>query len=113
MKSVKTAVEVETVLQYEYSKKLVADGRKIYLDPFRSRSHGWQTKEEGMVFWPIIPYCDIFSCFVFNPSELGSNDLSDYKNCYFSYYMSGWLQPLMYHKLNFSFLMMSVDIYNL
>ena len=113
MKSVKTAVEVETVLQYEYSKKLVADGRKIYLDPFRSRSHGWQTKEEGMVFWPIIPYRDIFSYFVFNPSELGSNDLSDYKNCYFSYYMSGWLQPLMYHKLNFSFLMMSVDIYNL
>ena len=48
----------------------------------------------------MILYPDIFSYLVFNPSELGSNNLSDYKNCKaYSYYMSGWLQPLMYHNL--------------
>ena len=95
MKSVKTAVEVEAVLKNEYSKKLVVDGRKIP-DPFKI-PHRWQTEEEGMVFWPMILYPNIF---VFNPPELGSNDLSYNKNCKaHSYYMSGWLQPLMYHNL--------------
>ena len=51
-----------------------------------------------MVFWPMILCNDIFSYLVFNPSELGSNNLSNYKNCKaYSYYMSGWLQPLMYY----------------
>ena len=49
MKPVKTAVELEAVLKTEYSKKLVVDDRKIS-DPFKI--HGWQTEEEGMVFWP-------------------------------------------------------------
>ena len=98
VKPVKTAVEVEAVLKNEYSKKLVVDDRKIP-DPFKI-PHGWQTEEEGIVFWPMILYPDIFSYLVFNPSELGSNNLSDYKNCKaYSYYMSGWLQPLMYHNL--------------
>ena len=110
VKPVKTEVEVEAVLKNEYSKKLVVDDRKIP-DPFKI-PHGWQAEEER-IFWLMILYPDIFSYFVFNPSELGSNDLSDYKNCYFSCYMSGWLQLLMYHNLNFSFLMKSVDIYNL
>ena len=79
VKSVKTVVEVEAVLKNEYSKKLVVDDRKIP-DPFKI-PHGWQTEEEGIVFWPMILYPDIFSYLVFNPSELGSNDLSDYKNC--------------------------------
>ena len=48
----------------------------------------------------MILYPDIFSYLVFNPSELGSNNLSDYKNCKaYSYYMSGRLQPLMYYNL--------------
>ena len=98
MKPVKTAVELEAVLKYEYSKKLAVDDRKIP-DLFKM-PHGWQTEQEEMVFWPMILYPDIFSYLVFNPSELGSNDLSDYKNCKaYSYYMSGWLQPLMYHNL--------------
>ena len=95
MKSVKTPVEVEAVLKNEYSKTLVVDDRKIP-DPFKI-PHRWQTEEEGMVFWPMILYPNIF---VFNPPELGSNDLSYNKNCKaHSYYMSGWLQPLMYHNL--------------
>ena len=37
---------------------------------------------------------------MFNPSELGSKDLSDYKNSKaYSYYKSSWIQPLMYHNL--------------
>ena len=97
VKPVKTAVEVEAVLKNEYNKKLVVDDRKIP-DPFHI-SHGWQTEEEGIVFWPKILYPDIFSL-VFNSSELESNNLSDYKNCKaYSYYMSGGLQPLMYHNL--------------
>ena len=65
----------------------------------------------------MILYADVFSYLVFNASELGSNDLSDYKNCKaYSYYMSGWLQPLMYHNLTgskFCILKESVDIRNL
>ena len=35
---------------------------------------------------------------MFNPSELGSNDLNDYKNSKaFSFYKTGWLQKLSYH----------------
>ena len=79
VKPVKTAVELEAVLKYEYSKKLVVDDRKIP-DLFKM-PHGWQTEQEEMAFWPMILYPDIFSYLVFNPSELGSNDLSDYKNC--------------------------------
>ena len=68
-------------------------------DPFKI-PHDWQAKEEGMVFWPMNVYPDIFSYLVFNQSELGSNDLGDYKNWKgYSCYMSGWLQPLMYHNL--------------
>ena len=70
-----------------------------------------------MVFWPMILYPDVFSYLVFNPSELGSSDLNDYKNWKaYSYYMSGRLQPLMYHNLTgskFVLLKESVDIHNL
>ena len=87
VKPVKTAVEVEAVLKNEYSKNLVVDDRKIP-DPFKI-PYGWQTEEEGMVYWLMILYPNIFSYLVFNPSEPGSNDLSDYKNCKdYSYYMS-------------------------
>ena len=38
---------------------------------------------------------------MFYPSELGSKDLSDYKNSKAqSYYKSGWLHPLQYHNLS-------------
>jgi len=45
-------------------------------------------------------YPDIFNYLMFYPAELGSKDLSDYKNCKaYSYYKSGWLKPLVYHDL--------------
>ena len=98
VRPVKIAVEIEAVLKNEDSNKLVVDDRKIS-DPFKI-PHGWQAEEEGIVSWPMILYPDIFSYLKFNPSELGSDDLSDYKNCNtYSYYMSGWLQSLMYHNL--------------
>ena len=44
---------------------------------------------------------DIFSYLMFFPSELGSTDLSDYKQCKaYSYFSNGWLQPLLYHTLS-------------
>ena len=37
---------------------------------------------------------------MFYTSELGSKNLSDHKNSKaYSYYKSGWLQPLHYHNL--------------
>ena len=48
-----------------------------------------------MAFWPVLSYPDILKFLMFYPSELGSKDLSDYKNSKaYSYYKSGWLQPL-------------------
>ena len=38
---------------------------------------------------------------MFYPTQLDSTDLSDYKNLKaYSYYESGWLQPLYFHKLS-------------
>ena len=49
----------------------------------------------------MLSYPDIFNSLTFYPSELGSKDLSDYKNSRtYSYYKSGWLQPLQYHNLS-------------
>ena len=40
-------------------------------------------------------YPDIFNYLMFYPTELGSTDLGDYKKSKaYSYYKSGWLQPL-------------------
>ena len=96
---VKTAVEVETELEVEYMAKLKIDERNIP-DLFKI-PHGWMQEEEGMVFWPIMLYPDIFNYLMFNPSELGITDLSDYKNSKaYSYYKCGWLQTLSYHNLS-------------
>ena len=62
--------------------------------------HGWMGEDEGMAFWPMLSYPDIFNFLMFYPSELGSKDLSDYKNRNtYSYYKSGWLQLLQHHNL--------------
>ena len=53
-------------------------------------------EEEGMKFWSMLLYSDILNYLMFFSSELGSNDLNDYKNskaC--SYHKSNWLQPLI------------------
>ena len=58
-------------------------------------------EDEGMGFWPILSYQDIFNFLMFYPIELGSKALSEYKNSKaYSYYKSGWLQYLQYHNLS-------------
>ena len=38
---------------------------------------------------------------MFYPTQLGSTDLNDYKDSKaYSYYKSGWFQPLYFHKLS-------------
>ena len=65
-------------------------------------------RSERMAFWPVLSYINVFNFSVFYPSELGSKNRSDYKpilklyknlykNCKaYSYYKSGWLQPMQY-----------------
>ena len=54
-----------------------------------------------MAFWPKLSYPHIFNYLMFYPAQLGGTDLSDYKNTKaFSYYQSGWPQPLYFHKLS-------------
>lgn len=37
---------------------------------------------------------------MFNPSELGSSDLNDYKSSKaYSYFSNGWLGPILYHEV--------------
>ena len=58
-------------------------------------------EDERMTFWPMLSYPDIFNFLMFYPRELGSKDLSDFKNSKaYSYYKSRWLQPLQYHNLS-------------
>ena len=48
-----------------------------------------------MTFWPMLSWPDIFNFLIFCPSELGSKDLSDYKNSKeYSNYKSGWFQEI-------------------
>ena len=60
-----------------YKNKLAIDDFPIP-DPFKL-PHGWMEEDEGMAFWPVLSYPDIFNFLMFYPSELGSKDLSDYK----------------------------------
>ena len=56
--------------------------------------NGWMEEDEGMAFWLMLSYPDLFNFLMFCPSELGSKELSDYKNSKaYSYSKSGWLQP--------------------
>ena len=90
---IKTAVEIESDLTTDYKNKLKINDFPIP-DPFKM-PHGWMEEGEGMAFWPMLQYPDIFNLLRFYPSELGSKDLSEYKNSKaYSYYKSGWLQPL-------------------
>ena len=91
---VKTAVETESALITDYK---IEDF--TIPDPFKI-PHGWMEEDEGRAFWPMLSYSDIFNFLMFYPSELGSKDLSDYKNSKaYSYYKTVWLQPLQYHNL--------------
>ena len=101
VKPIKTAAEVEADLKTEYLAKLKIDG-KNRPDSFKI-SYGWMNEDEGMKFWSMLLYQDIFNYLMFFPSELCSdykNDFNDYKNSKrYSYHKSGWLQQLLYHNL--------------
>ena len=93
---VKSAVEVEHELRSEYTSKLKLDDVTIP-DPHKI-TEGWLDEKDGLKFWPMVLYPDIFNYLMFFPSELGSKDLNDYKNCKaYSYFKSGWLEQLWYH----------------
>ena len=96
---VKSATEIEEEIRTEYQHKLKLDDITI-TDPYLI-TDGWFEENDGMKLWPMILYPDIFNYLMFFPSELGSKDLNDYKNSKaYSYYKSGWLQPLYYHAIN-------------
>ena len=58
-------------------------------------------EDEGMAFWPMVTVHDIYAKLMFFPSELSSSDLSDYKQCKaYSYFVNGWLNPLLHHQLS-------------
>ena len=96
---VKTAIEIEQDLKLEYQNKLLISDVAIP-DPCKLES-GWLSEENGRIFWPMVMYPDIFNYLMFYPSELGSTDLNDYKECKaYSYYRSGWLQELLYHSID-------------
>ena len=70
VKPIKTAVEVKADLKTEYLTKLKIDERNIP-DPFKI-PHEWMNEDEGLKFWPMLLYPDIFNYLMFFPSELGS-----------------------------------------
>ena len=93
---IKTAAEVEKDLRDEYQAKLL-HGEVLLSDPVHLLS-GWLGEEEGIPFWPFITYPDIFNYLTFNPSELSSSDLNDYKKSKaYSYFNRGWLGNIFYH----------------
>ena len=98
VKPIITVAEVETDLKTQYLLKLNINDRNIP-DPFKI-PHGWMNEDEGMKFWPMLLYPDIFNYLMFFASELGSKDLIDNKNSKaYSYHKSGWLELLLYHNL--------------
>ena len=74
----KTVVEIESDLITEYKSKPKIDDFPIR-DPFKIL-HGWIEEDEGVAFWLMLSYPDIFNLLMFYPGELGNKDLSDHKN---------------------------------
>ena len=110
VRPVKTAEEVEREIQAEYANKLQLVDEHLP-DPFLVTDN-WLSEEDGLIYWPMVLYPDIFNYLSFNPSELGSKDLSDYKSCKaYSYYKCGWLQAIQYNKIDESskYCMMKTD----
>ena len=95
---IKTAEEVENEISQEYQNKLKLNDIEIP-DPFKLEEN-WLAEEEGLIHWPTVLYPDIYNYLMFNPAELASTDLNDYKSCKAnSYYKCGWLQQLYYNEI--------------
>ena len=71
----KTAEEVQREIVAEYAAKLIVGGIQIP-DPLRL-TQGWLSEEDGVRFWPVTLYPDIFNCLAFHPNELASSNLND------------------------------------
>ena len=96
---VKTAEEVQLEIANEYRAKLIINDKEMP-DPLLMQD-GWLNEEDGIKYWPVTLYPDIYSFLAFHPNELSSNDLSDYKTSKaYSYYATGWLLPLFFHNIN-------------
>ena len=95
----KTAQEVQAEIAEDYGSKLRVEG--LFLPDPLSLVHGWVPEDEGVRLWPMTLYPDISNFLSFHPSELKSQDLSDYKlSKAYSYYSTGWLYPLSYHPIS-------------
>ena len=95
-----TAQHVEEQLKIEFKERLKIDGITLP-DPYLLLE-GWLSEEEGgLTSWPMVLYPDIFNYLAFYPSELGSKDLSDYKQSKaYSYFKTGWLKGLKYNSIS-------------
>ena len=65
---VKSAVEIRKELNSEHTSKLKLDDVTTP-DPY-SISEGWVDEKDGIKFWAIVLYPDIFNYLMFFPSEL-------------------------------------------
>ena len=97
---VKTAEDIEKEMAASYQDKLILEDGVIMPDPFKLET-GWLKEEEGMKFWPLTLYPDIFNFLAFHPSELSSKDLNDYKTSKaYSYHSQGWVSTLDFHNIS-------------
>ena len=103
MAPVKIAAEIESDLQTEYQVKLL-HGEILLPDPYYSTS-GWLREDEDIPYWPFLTYLDIYKYLNFNPNELSSSDLNDFKNSKaYTYFNRGWLDNILYHEIEQCFL---------
>ena len=63
---VKTAEEVEKEVASDCQQKLNMEEERIIPDPFRLDS-GWLNEEDGIKYWPVTLYPDIFAFCSFTP----------------------------------------------
>ena len=95
---VRSAEEVQMEINREYKEKLNVGHIEITV-PLRL-TEGWFDEQSAGKYWPMTLYPDIFNFLKFHPSELASDDLSDYKTSKaYSYYAQGWLSPLEFHNI--------------
>ena len=74
---VKTAEEMEKEVSFDYKQKLNIDEEGGIPDPCHLDNR-WLSETEGIQYWPMTLYQDIFAFLQFHPSELANRDLSDF-----------------------------------
>ena len=110
VKIVKTAEEVEHELKEDYTSKLLLDDGLVIPDPLKDTSDNWLTEEKGIIHWPKVSYGNIFNYLKFCTSDLGSDELSDYKTSKgYSYYNHGWMGELSINLINENYCVLRSD----